>query len=587
MKVEKPTPKHPVPEWAKHAVWYQIFPERFRNGDLTNDPPISAQKGAYPDDLREPWQIHPWGSDWYELQPYELANKQSLNFNILRRRYGGDLQGIIDKLDYLQDLGITAIYLNPIFWSPSHHKYDGLMYHHVDPYFGPDPEGDIELMKKEIPHDPSTWQWTSADRLALKLISEVHQRNMHIIFDGVWNHMSHVGFAFEDVKKNQQQSPYKNWFEITSWKDEKLGKEFSYNGWWGVKELPEIREDSVLGLAIEPRNYIYEATKRWMSPDGMQKNGIDGWRLDVAFCIDHQFWKDWSKVVKSIHPQAYLTAEVIDPIPVLVPYLQGDEFDAVMNYNFAFISSAWMIHKKTKISVSEFDRQLRELRHAFPDPVAYVQQNLFDSHDTNRLPSAIVNRDVGVYGNWGDYFGKSKAENPNYLTRKPTEKEYKIQKLFVALQMTYIGAPMIYYGTEVGMWGANDPDSRKPMVWDDIQYDDEVFDHFGNKKKTGDKVSVNQDLYSYYKQWISIRNSHPALRIGDFKTIFIDDSHDVYGFSRKDNNETLLIFLNNSESEQTISGDFLSGQWKNLISKEIISNSLTLESISGVVLLKL
>lgn len=178
-----------VPEWAKKAIWYQIFPERFCNGDSNGNPTLAMIEGAWPHDQTSPWQIHPWTSDWYELQPYEQANGQGLWHNLLRRRYGGDLQGIIDKLDYLQDLGISAIYLNPIFESPSHHKYDGTLYHHIEPTFGPDPEGDRLLIAKENPADPESWPWTTADKLALQLIKEVHKRGMGIIFDGVFNHM--------------------------------------------------------------------------------------------------------------------------------------------------------------------------------------------------------------------------------------------------------------------------------------------------------------------------------------------------------------------------------------------------------------
>jgi glycosidase len=154
-----------------------------------NDPKLKDIKGSWPQDSTSPWQIHPWTSDWYKLQPYEKKNGKDIWYNIQRRRYGGDLQGIINKLDYIQKLGCTAIYLNPIFEAPSLHKYDGASYHHVDPNFGPDPEGDRKLMLTETPDDPTTWVWTSADKLALKLIAEVHKRGMRIIFDGVFNHM--------------------------------------------------------------------------------------------------------------------------------------------------------------------------------------------------------------------------------------------------------------------------------------------------------------------------------------------------------------------------------------------------------------
>lgn len=541
-----------VPQWAKKIVWYQIFPERFRNGDKSNDPTLRDIEGAYPHDITSPWQIHPWTSDWYELQPYEKENGQSIWFNLQRRRYGGDLQGIIDKLDYIQDLGITAIYLNPIFEAPSLHKYDGATYHHVDPNFGPDPIGDRKLIEREIPDDPSTWLWTSADKLFLELIKKVHQRKMYIIIDGVFNHMGLNSWAFRDVVKNQQNSKYKDWFTIKSWNDSEKGTKFDYEGWFGVKELPELREDEN-GIVEGPKKYIFDITKRWMDPnsDGNPEDGIDGWRLDVAFCVKHQFWKDWRKHVKSINTEAYLTAEVIDSIDEIKPYLEGDEFDAVMNYNFAFACADYFIADKTRIKTSKFDKILRELREAFPRGIEYVQQNLFDSHDTNRLLSHIVNRDLGSYRDWGKYFGLSKGDNPKYNTRKPNESEIQIAKLMIIFQMTYVGAPMIYYGDEVGMWGANDPDCRKPMVWDDLKYDDEVFLSNQTKRVKSDKVEVNHDLLKHYKKLIRIRNENPALQIGDFETVLVDNKKELYVFSRSYNKEKIIVVLNNSGKRQS------------------------------------
>ena len=193
-----------VPDWAKGIVWYQIFPERFWNGDPQNDPRLEDQRGAYPHDLTQPWQIHPWTSDWYELQPYEQANGKGFWHNVQRRRYGGDLQGILDRLDYLQSLGVGGLYLNPVFESPSAHKYDGATYHHVDPHFGPDPQGDRQLMAAEPPGpDPARWVWTAADRLLLQLIAEVHRRGMRIILDGVFNHMGLNSWAFRDVQQQR------------------------------------------------------------------------------------------------------------------------------------------------------------------------------------------------------------------------------------------------------------------------------------------------------------------------------------------------------------------------------------------------
>jgi cyclomaltodextrinase / maltogenic alpha-amylase / neopullulanase len=542
-----------VPEWAKEVVWYQIFPERFRNGDKSNDPDLNSIKGSWPHDDISPWQVHPWTSDWYQLQDYEKKNGNDIWFNIQRRRYGGDLQGIIDKLDYLKELGITAIYLNPIFESPSSHKYDASTYHHVDPFFGPDPIGDKKLMAEENPGNPKSWVWTSADKLFLKLIKEVHQRKMYIIIDGVFNHMGINSWAFKDVVKNQKKSKFKDWFNIISWEDAKKGTRFDYKGWFGVKELPELKQDKN-GTVSGPKKYIFNITKRWMDPNnnGNLLEGIDGWRLDVAFCIRHPFWKDWRKLVKSINPNAYLTAEVIDPIEVIKPYLQGDEFDAVMNYNFAFASADYFVNQSKQIKTSAFDSLLGKLRNAFPGGVEYVQQNLFDSHDSNRLESHIVNKDKIEYRDWGSYFQFSKGQNPKYDTRKPNSDELKIQKLFAIFQMTYVGAPMIYYGDEAGMWGANDPDCRKPMVWNDLKYDNESLLPDQSMRKTTDRVEFNSDLFDHYKKLISIRNKFLSLKKGDYNTLMIDDINNIYAFERNWENEKVVVVLNNSQENKEV-----------------------------------
>lgn len=542
-----------VPEWAKSAVWYQIFPERFRNGDTANDPKVENIKGAWPQDAESPWEIHQWNSDWYELQPYEKLNGKDIWFNIQRRRYGGDLQGIIDKLDYLSELGINAIYLNPIFEAPSMHKYDGATYHHVDPNFGPDPKGDREKIKTEIPHDPSTWVWTEADKLFLKLVREVHKRDMKIIIDGVFNHMGINSWAFKDVVKNQKNSRYKDWFKIKSWDDDSLKTKFSYEGWYGVKELPELLQDKN-GITEEPKKYIFDITNRWMDPnnDGNTEDGIDGWRLDVAFMVKHNFWKDWRKHVKTINPNSYITAEIIDSVNANKAYLKGDEFDAVMNYNFAFACSEFFIDDKTGISPSEFDKKLKTLRNAYHKDVAYVMQNLFDSHDTARLLSQIINKDIHKYRDWGNYFGLSKGDNPEFETRGPNETDIQIMKLMIIMQMTYVGAPMIYYGDEVGMWGANDPCCRKPMLWSDINYKNEKLNPDQSFRDKSYKVKINDDLFNHYKKLIDIRKSHKALNLGEYKTILTDNQKEVFGFERSYQDDRIIILLNNSNSAQTV-----------------------------------
>jgi cyclomaltodextrinase / maltogenic alpha-amylase / neopullulanase len=573
-----------TPDWSKGIVWYQIFPERFSNGDNKNDPKVTDQSGAYPFDDTSAFQIHPWTSDWYQLQPYEKKNGKNIWFNIQRRRYGGDLQGILNKLDYLRSLGINAIYLTPIFWSPSSHKYDALMYHHVDPTFGPDPDGDKKMMEKEDPLNPATWVWTKADLLALKLIDEVHKRKMRIIFDGVFNHIGQRSFAFRDLEKNQQASAYKDWFIVDSWRDSAKGTTFKYKGWFGISTLPEFKEDST-GIVAGPKKYIFDATMRWMNP--MNKgiaHGIDGWRLDVAYNVGHPFWKDWRKWVRSINPNAYMTAELVDPIEKTRPYLLGDEFDATMNYNFAFIVHDFFVQDTTGSSVTQFDAKLKELREAFGPGVAFNMQNLMNSHDATRLASAVANPDGLKFGNWGRYFGWSqKSNNKNYNARKPTPEQIKKQKLIAAFQMLYLGSPMIFYGDEAGMWGANDPDCRKPMVWRDKKYDPETY----NPDQTThdpDEVKYNTDLFEWYKKFILLRKEYISLRLGDYTTLAVDDKQKLYAFSRKYGKEEVIVVVNRGKEPVKFFHDSLTNnKFKNVFTKRV-ANRVDIMPMDVVVL---
>ena len=607
-----------VPDWARGITWYQILPERFRNGDPNNTPKAADQKYAWPHDHTSPLERHPWGSDWYRLQPYERRNGRDIWFNLQRRRYGGDLLGIIDKLDYLQDLGVGALYLNPVFEAPSHHKYDAVGYHHVDPSFGPDPDGDRALMAREAPHDSSTWNWTSADELLLQLIEEVHQRNMYIILDGVFNHVGIASWAYQDILKHQQESAFRDWMAVESWADGQdrpaerewsdgstgsessaeaessagsessegshgsagsygsdesdgseiaaeaaglseiadrihqfYGKEspfrpgFRVRTWEGFLELPEWREDR-RGIVDGPRQYIFDITRRWMDPygNGDAFNGVDGWRLDVAFCVKHPFWKAWRKHVRSINPDAYLVAEVIDTVKKTWPYVKGDEFDAVMNYNFQFACNEFFIWSRNRISASQFAERLEELMTAFPHPVPHVMQNLLDSHDTDRIASRIVNRELGGGRRWWDYYQRSKAENPDYDTRKPTPEECRMQKLMVLLQFTFPGAPMVYYGDEAGMWGANDPCCRKPMVWPDVAHEDEAVLPDGSPRLQPDPVAFDPELHNYYRTLIHLRKDCQALRFGDFSVLFADDRKEMLAFRRRAEDDRVIIAIN-------------------------------------------
>lgn len=538
-----------VPEWAQDAIWYQIFPERFRNGDPSNDPTIETLEGTWPYDKQSEWAITPWTDDWYKLQPWEEKNAQGFYYNAQLRRYGGDIQGIIDKLDYLQELGVNAIYLNPVFESASSHKYGATMYRHIDNNFGPDPAGDIEIWNSENPTDPLTWQWTAADRLFLKLIDEVHARDMKIIIDGVFNHVGIPFWAFQDVRQKGRQSEYCDWFIIKSFDDPATPEdEFEYQGWYGVTDLPEIWEDEN-GPGQTFREHIHNIVKRWGDPngDGDPSDGIDGWRLDVAEMVRKEFWRDFRKWVRDVNPEAYLTGEVWwkdfhnNVMFNAAPWLQGDIFDAVMNYRFADAMLKAFVDKKDQIKPSQLDKLLGEVRETYPKENQSVLLDLMASHDTERFASMIANPD-----RWIDH-----ASNLNYdelfEIRKPTVEERKIQKAILLFQFTYIGAPYIYYGDEVGMWGADDPDCRKPMVWADYQYEPETHHPFGLERPT-DTVEVDEELFQFYKSVIKLRKEHESLRRGKYKTVFIDDEKYIFAFERFTNSETIRVVFNTSEN---------------------------------------
>lgn len=548
-----PSPVTDVPSWASRAVWYQIFPERFMNGDRTNDPGPGEIGLAWPHESPAQWHLSRWTGDWYELQPWEKQGDRGFYFRAQQRRYGGDLQGIIDRLDYLGDLGITAIYINPVFDSPSLHKYDASTYHHIDVHFGPDPQGDRNLISAETPSDPSTWRWTSADTLFLRLLREAHRKGMKVIIDGVFNHVGTGFWAFKDVRKNGPASPYRDWFSVTRWDDPATPQdEFDYTGWGGGKDLPEFKRDSS-GLAAGPAAYIHAVVKRWMDPDGNgdPSDGVDGWRLDAAEKVPLPFWRTFRGWVRSINPEAYLTGEVWwedwprDSMFNAAPWLKGDAFDAVMNYRWAREACRFFIHGSRHISASEFDLRLRLLREMYRPEVNAALMNLLDSHDTDRLPSMILNPDELYDHRAGP------PDNRSYDVRKPSAREIAVQKLMVLFQMTYVGAPMIYYGDEAGMWGADDPDERKPMLWEDMRFDDERSHPFG-KTRPDDPNVFDRALYSYFRSLIAIRKSSPSLTSGAYATLLADDANDVFAFSRTLGSERTVVVLNNSGTRRSV-----------------------------------
>ena len=569
-----------VPSWAKHAIWYQIFPERFRNGDPSNDP--TADEVEIPP--QSGWHVTPWTSDWYKLQPWEARNDSNFYHNVFDRRYGGDLQGVIDKLDYLAELGVTAIYFNPLFEAFSLHKYDASCYHHIDNNFGPDAKGDLELMKTET-DDPATWHWTAADKLFLRLVQEAHRRGMKVIIDGVFNHTGTRFFAFADVARNQRASRYAAWYDVTSWRDSTVpGSRFTYKSWWNTQTLPEFKEDEH-SFAKPVWDYIFNSTRRWMDPEGDGKpgKGVDGWRLDVPNEVSHVFWKQWRVLVKSLNPDALIIGEIWDDAR---PWLQGDEFDAVMNYQFTTACVNYFVNAGTPegIATSAFDKRLAEIRTSYAPDVTAVMQNLFDSHDTDRLLSMIMNP--------GRKFNQqnSPRNNADYNVAAPTEAAKKTQKLMALFQMTYLGAPMVYYGDEVGMWGGGDPDDRKPMVWADLTYDNEASHPLRGKSRPSDPVVADKNMFAYYQKLILIRKENEALRLGSFKTMLADDGRQVFAFQRSVEGNTVLVVLNNSAKTEHVTiktgGSFKEQLTHRKYAAEHGSLSLTLEANTGMILVR-
>src|SRR5918992_530243 len=293
-----------VPAWAADAIWYQIFVERFRNGDPSNDPTVRDIEGVTDEPTPDGWRPSPWSQDWYRQEPWAAATGKDFYGTVQFRRYGGDLQGVIDRLEYLQQLGVTALYFNPVNDAPSLHKYAARNYRHIDRNFGPDPRGDEARMAAEDPVDPATWGWTAADSLFLVLVREVHRRGMRIIVDYSWNHTGITFWAWRDVLANQRASRFADWYAIETFDDSGTPdtNEFRYRGWVGVPWLPEWKKvgrppgkthGAIEGnLVPGVRELAFNVTRRWLDPngDGDPSDGVDGFRLDVAEIVPLWVW---------------------------------------------------------------------------------------------------------------------------------------------------------------------------------------------------------------------------------------------------------------------------------------------------------
>lgn len=364
-----------IPDWVSETVWYQIFPERFANGDPTNDPET----------------VEPWG----KVPPTRT------NF------FGGDLQGIIDHLDDLADLGVNGLYLCPIFTSPTNHKYDTRDYFTVDPHFG-----DIHLLKH--------------------LVAAAHQKGFKVMLDAVFNHIGDASLQWQDVLKNGQHSRYADWFHIPRFPpvyqptdDPEFARSISYHTFAFNPHMPKWNTANP-----EVRAYLLEIARFWV-----EECDIDAWRLDVANEVDHHFWRKFHEELLQIKPDFYILGEVWNSAQ---PWLQGEEFHGVMNY--ALTDSILQFFCRKEISLSKMKDQIDEQLMLYRWQVDEAMLNALDSHDTPRL-----------------------------LTVCGEDKALLLQIL--AFTYLLPGEPCVYYGTEVGMKGGADPLNRACMVWDEAEQD--------------------------------------------------------------------------------------------------------------------
>ncbi len=581
------------PAWAKTAIWYQIFVERFNNGDNTNDPKPENANTPYLKILApDGWTVTPWAHDWYSMEDWAAKSGKKFNEITQYRRYGGDLQGVLNKLDYLQELGITALFINPINDASSLHKYDARNYHHIDVNFGPDPVGDNKIIANENPADPATWKWTSADKLFLKLVDEAHKRNIKVIMDYSWNHTGTTFWAWLDVIKNQEKSPYKDWYSIKSFDNPATPEnEFSYEGWANVSSLPELKKVNITterksghpyegNLNEGAKNHVFAVTKRWLAPDGDTTKGIDGYRLDVADQIGLGFWRDFRKVVRSVKPDAYLVGEIWweswpDRFMNPVPYTKGDMFDAVMFYHVYRPARYFFAVNDFSIDAMTFKDSLQMQWNRLPEANRYAMMNVSTSHDTPRLLTDFYNPNKYKFID---------NDGINYKTGKPDEESYQRLRLYLVHLFTTVGAPQIWNGEEMGMWGTDDPHNRKPLWWKELAFEPETNNFYQKEEKRYDKVEFNQQQFDWYKKLIKIRKDNPVLSTGNIEFLTAENKKLVY--RRYDSQSEIIVLFNLEPDEQNFNLSQNDNYIDLLTNKEMKGDKVILASLSAVVLKK-
>ncbi|MEO1130726.1 MAG: alpha-amylase family glycosyl hydrolase, partial [Planctomycetota bacterium] len=491
----------------------------------------------------------PWNAHWYRAAPGEEKEHRRRNnvgpdhvwdpvfphdnlFHwVWNRRYGGDLQGVVEKLDELQALGVTAIYFNPIFEGESMHKYDATDFRHIDDNFGTPAESGRVPQDFTPPasntDDPMTWTWTAADRYFVDvLIPEAHKRGIRVVIDGVFNHTGRDFWAFEDVVANGTDSPYADWFFAEFDDDGALESWVAWDGPSGW--LPKFMQKPNRDLVDPVKKHMFDITTRWMDPngDGDPSDGIDGWRLDVALDVGLPFWEDWRAHVKSINPDAIIIAEIWSEAD---QYLQGQHFDTQMHYPFASAVVDWLA-VQPGMSSDELGSRLQDAFNESPQ-TNLIHQNLFASHDTDRYVSMLYNPNRGYDQ------GNRIQDGDDYKDTRPSRDIYDLSLLGVAIQATYLGAPMIYYGDEYGMWGADDPTDRKPVPWPDTP----------RNLNPDDRADLR--IRSAYREWFNLRHDPrigPVLRYGDVQHVSTGDPG-VFAFDRSLNGRAVRVIVNRND----------------------------------------
>ena len=518
-------PGFSTPDWAKGAVMYQIFVDRFYNGDSKND--VVTGEYFYIDGISR--KIDNW-------QEYPISGAAGV-----RQFYGGDLEGVRQKLDYLQELGVEVIYFNPLFVSPSNHKYDIEDYDYIDPHFGviindggtPLPDDAVNNDAAEIYRCRVTNKENleASNQFFVQLVEEIHSRNMKVILDGVFNHCGSFNKWMdreriyehqEDYAKGayiSKDSPYNGFFKFHDQSEERWPYNDSYDGWWGHNTLPKLNYEGSEKL----KEYILAIGKKWVSPPF----NADGWRLDVAADLgfsneyNHEFWKEFRLAVKEANPQALILAEHYgDP----KEWLQGDEWDTVMNYDAFMEPVTWFLTGMEKHSDDNRQDLLGNADY-FVNTITYhmtrfltsslqVAMNELSNHDHSRFLTR-TNHMVGRSEGLG---AEAAGQYVNYAVMREA----------VVMQMTWVGAPTIYYGDEAGLCGFTDPDNRRTYPWG----------------------AEDSDLIRFHQEMIVIHKEHQTLKTGSLKMLTWEK--DILSYTRFDEQEQLIIILNNSTEVKVV-----------------------------------